>query len=455
MTFVGAPVRSQIASSSALVRRAGACALLGGAMLVGCFDPSDPPGAATEAADSTTATSSPSSSTASGTTMGTSATESTSGADGPTSTSEPIDTSDTTITGADESSTGEPSNCPGGAPTAGEAPYVLTTVIAAQDTDDVDIGDINGDGHLDLISLSRIDTSVESFWGDGAGAFESDGVTMLGMQGYPDTVRLGAIADDTVDLFVHMEGPVELWVVRGDGAGNWPSPQVYDLTYVRAIDMADLNGDGVLDLAYVGASNLEVRLGAANETYEASAAYGENYGNVVRAADISGDGFLDLLTAGYGATELEIYSGYGEGSFAAELTLVTGSPIAGIDVGHFDADEHLDMVLTTAEDLRVFYGEARGGISSTPGTIIEGALGRVRVADIDADGLDDLVTHASAAVEIRFSVGDRTFTAATPFACSTFLRNLEIGDLNEDCVPDLVGPMGPGEDLCVLLSDRD
>jgi hypothetical protein len=332
---------------------------------------------------------------------------------------------------------------------------VLTTVIAAQDTDDVDIGDINGDGHLDIINLSRVDTSVESFWGDGAGAFESDGVVMLGMQGYPDTVRLGAIADDTLDLFVHMEGPVELWVVRGDGAGNWPSPQVYDGTYVRAIDMADFNGDDVLDIAYIGASYLEVRLGMANETYAAPTPYGENTGNVLRIADLSGDGNLDIYTAGYGSTELEIYSGLGDGAFQSELTLVTGSPIAGIDVGHLDSDEYLDLVLTTAEDLRVFYGEARGGISSTPGTIIPGALGRVRTADIDADGVDDLVTHTSELVDIRFGVGDTTFTAATNFACSAYLRNLEIGDLNEDCVPDLVGPMGAGEDLCVLMSDRD
>src|SRR5690606_11112723 len=98
-----------------------------------------------------------------------------------------------------------------------------------------------------------------------------DGITPLmeTHSGYPDTVRLGAIADDTVDLFVHMEGPVQLYVVRGDGAGNWPSPQVYEGTYIRALDIADLNDDGVLDLVYAGATNLEVRLGVRlNERYE-------------------------------------------------------------------------------------------------------------------------------------------------------------------------------------------
>jgi len=446
MAFADARFRSRIASRSFV--------LLGWAVLGGCFNPDDPKAdSATESGDSTTATSASSSSTS--VTVTTSPTEDTVTTDDPTSTTEPTDTTDSTVSGPDGTSTGEPSDCPGGDPTPGEAPYVLTTVIAAQDTDDVDVGDIDGDGHLDLINLSRVDTSVETFFGDGAGEFVSDGVTMLDMDGFPDTVRLGAIADDTVDLFVHMEGPVELWVVRGDGAGNWPNPQVYTLTYVRALDIADFNGDDVLDLAYVGASNMEVRIGEATESYQAPVLYGENFGNVLRAADLSGDGHLDILTANYGSTELQIYNGVGDGTFVAQPTVVTGSAVSGIDVGHLDADEHLDLVLTTVDDLRVFYGEKGGGISSTPGTIIEGGLGEVRVADIDADGVQDLVTHAFAAIDVRFSAGDQTFSDAMSFDCPAGPRNLVVGDLNEDCVPDLVAPLGPGQELCVLMSDRD
>lgn len=447
MSFAGARFRSQIASRS--------FALLGAAGLGGCFNPSDSQGdAATEGTDEgTTGTSGPP--TSSTVSLATDSADPTSVTLDSTSTADTTSTSDTTMTGAEESSTGEVSNCPGGDPTPGEAPYVLTPVIAAQDTDDVDVGDIDGDGHLDLINLSRVDTSVETFFGDGAGGFASDGVTMLAMDGFPDTVRLRAIADDTLDLFVHMEGPVQLYVVRGDGAGNWPNPQVYTSTYVRAIDIADLNGDGVLDLAYVGASFLEVRIGAPTETYADPVFYGENFGNVVRAADLSGDGNLDILTANYGSTELEIYSGLGDGTFQAEPTVVTGSPISGIDVGQLDADELLDLVLTTEDDLRVFYGEDGGGVSSTPGTIIDGGLGRVHVADIDANGVQDLVTHAGDTVEVRFSAGDETFSDAMAFQCAAFIRNVQIGDFNEDCVPDLVAPLGPGQDLCVLLSDRD
>ncbi|HET6581836.1 MAG TPA: VCBS repeat-containing protein [Nannocystaceae bacterium] len=444
MTFAGARFRFRF-SFVLVVGASGAC-----------FNPSDSNGGSgTDETGSTSATSASTVSQSSTDADSTSATPPTSSADDTTSTTAPTDTTEATLDGTDGSSTGEVSDCPGGAPTPGDAPYVLTTVIAAQDTNSVDVGDINGDGHLDLINISRADTSVETFFGDGAGGFASDGVTMLDMGGYPDTVRLGAIADDTVDLFVHMEGPVELWVVRGDGAGNWPNPQVYTGTYVRAIDLADFNGDDVLDLAYVGASNMEIRLGEPTETYDAPVLYGENFGNVLRAADISGDGNLDVLTANYGTTELEIYSGAGDGTFAAQPTLVTGSPISGIDVGHLDGDELLDLVLSTEDDLRVFYGERGGGVSTTPGTIIAGSLGRVRVVDVDADGVEDLVTHASSSVEIRFAAGDTTFSDAVPFACSAYLLGLAIGDLNEDCVPDLVAPLGAGEDLCVLMSDRD
>lgn len=443
--------------------RARSVVLLLGAAAFGCFNPSDSDsdgGTGTEGSESSSVTN-PSSATMTGSdtetaTMTASMTASDT-VDDSGSTSAPDTTDDATVTGPDDdgSSTGEPSNCPGGDPTPGEAPYVSMSVDAIQDTDDTDLGDIDGDGHLDLINLSRVDTSVETLWGDGMGGFTSDGVEVLGKNGFPDMVRVGAIADDTLDIFVHMEGPVQLVVARGDGTGNWPNPQVYTSTYVRAFDMADFNGDDVLDLAYVGASNLEVRIGEATETYQPAVLYSENFGNVVRTADLTGDGNLDIMTAGYGANELQIYAGLGDGSFDEQPTLVTGSPIQGIDVGHLDDDDLLDLVLTTEEDLRVFYGERGGGVSSTPGTVIDGALGRVRVADIDANGVQDLVTQAAEAVEIRFSAGDESFSEPTSFACATFMRNIDIGDLNEDCVPDIVAPLGPGQDVCLLLSDRE
>jgi FG-GAP-like repeat len=431
--------------------------LTGGVALGGCYNPSQAHTGSADDTDGSTETATetaPSTSVTSATAASTSPTDATTTPADSTSSTEPTSTSDATTDPTEGTSTGEVSDCPGGAPTPGDAPYVVTSLPAAQDANDVDVGDINGDGHLDFISLSRIDGAVETFWGDGAGGLVSDGVTPLDMQGYPDTVRLGAIADDTVDLFVHMEGPVELWVVRGDGAGNWPSPQVYTGTYVRAIDIADLNDDGVLDLAYVGASNLEVRIGEATETYDTAVLYGMNYGGAVRIADITGDGHRDILTADYGSTELQIYSGVGDGTFQAEPTVVTGSPISGIDVGLLDADDDLDLVLTTEEDLRVFYGEEGGGISSTPGTIIPDALTRVRVADIDADGVQDLITRGGTTIEIRFSGGDETFSDAVPFECSADFSTLEVGDFNEDCVPDLLAPLGAEQSVCVLMSDR-
>jgi hypothetical protein len=434
-------------------------AIVGGVALSGCFNPGGTaPESATDGSESTdgvTMTTAPSSSASASGNPDTSSTETMSSTADPTSSTDPTSTTDPTTGATDGTSTGEVSDCPGGAPTPGDAPYILSAVLAQDDTDDVDLGDIDGDGHLDLINLSRADGSVETFFGDGTGDFVSDGVTVLDVSGYPDTVRLRAIADDTVDLFVHMEGPVELWVVRGDGAGNWPNPQVYDLTYVRAIDIADLDGDDILDLAYFGASDLEVRLGMATEAYGAPDHYGQNVGWVVRTTDITGDGNIDILGADYNSNELQIYAGLGDGTFQAEPTLVTGATITGVDSGHLDGNDLVDLVVTTSDDLRVFYGVAGGGVSSTPGTVIDNALGRVRAIDVDADGVDDLITEGGTSIEVRFAEGNETFSAAVPFECPASIRRLEVGDVNEDCVPDIVAALGVAQDVCLLVSDRD
>ena len=436
-------------------------ALLCGLALSGCFNPDDPQatGAGTDGTGSTTMASGPTtppSSTAT-TPTETDPNPSAGTTEAPTTspTADSGTTEDPTTAETDASSTGDPSDCPSGAPTPADAPYLLTTVLTEHGSTDVDVADINGDGNVDFITVARSEGSVESFFGDGEGGFTSQGVVILDSDGFPDRVRLGAIADDTVDLFVHMESPVELWVMRGDGAGNWPSRQIYDFTYVRAIDLGDLNADDILDIAYVGAVNLDVRLGANTEDYGDPVGYGGNNGSVIRIADITGDGNVDILTAEYNSNELQILAGDGAGVFTAEPTLVTGSTITGADVGYFDGDALLDLALTTADDLRVFYGQAGGGVSTTPGTIVADALERVRVADIDADGVDDVVTRSAAFIEVRFSNGDQSFTDATAFECPQSVTGMEIVDVNDDCVPDIVAAAGQGQDVCLLLSDRD
>ncbi len=436
-------------------------ALLGVLALGACFNPDDPSasGSDTDGTGSDTMTTGP---TTSAPTTAATADTTTASSTASTTTTEP--TSTTTPTGdsgttgdptSGDSSTGEPSNCPGGDPTPAEAPYLLTTVLTEHGSTDVDVADINGDGNVDFISLARNDGSVESFFGDGAGGFTSRGTVVLDPGGFPDRVRLGAISDDTVDLFVHMESPIELWVIRGDGAGNWPNPQVYESTYVRAIDIADVNGDDILDVAYVGAVNLDVRLGTNTEAYGAPTSFGANNGSVIRIVDLTGDGNVDILTAEYSSNELQILAGDGTGFFTPEPTLVTGSTISGADVGHFNDDDYLDLVVSTSADLRVFWGEDGGGVSTTPGTVMADALGRVRVADIDADGMDDLVTRGGAFIEVNFSNGDSTFSDPVSFECPSGVTGLEIVDVNADCVPDIIAAAGQGEDICLLLSDRD
>lgn len=350
--------------------------------------------------------------------------------------------------------TGGTSRCPGGPPTPREAPYIPTIVAVAHDSDAIDVGDLNADGAFDLVNLSRLDGSLQPLLGNGDGTFDAGAAVVLNGSGYPDTVRLAAIADDVPDVVVHMEGPVELWAARGDGLGNWSDPQVYTGTYVRAMDIADLDADGILDLVYVGASNLEVRRGTASETFPSAELYGTNIGSVVRVADVDADGTPDILTADYGSDSLQIYLGTGDGTFAAGTSLVVGSTVSGVDVGDFDGDDLQDIVATAEDDTRVYYGTATG-FSSAPGTVISDSPARVQAVDVDANGLDDIVARGTNTVQIHFSYGNREFSGATTFECPAFVGNFVVADFNDDCVPDIATAQGPGQDVCLLLSVRD
>lgn len=424
----------------AMGRNRGWICIVLGVALVGCFNPDETPpytdtGMLTSSTSDSHASTGDFSSTTSSSDMTSGTTGGSSGTEG-------------------ESSTGEESTCPGGAPTPGDVNYVQMSIDVGEAVTDLDLGDLDADGDLDLVTVTYQTSVVHTLFGDGTGMFSGNLSQDFGDIGL-DTIRLRAIADDTPDIIIHDEAAVRMLVARGDGTGNWLNTQEYDSTYIRAIDVADFNNDGAIDITYIGATALEVRLGvSSNETFSAPTNYGTNYGRIVRVGDITGDGVLDIINADDNNTEMLVYVGQGNGSFTAATSIVVAYTPTGVDVGDVDGDGNDDLVLSTTEDLRVFYGQAGAQVSSTPGTVVSGATYSAQLADIDADGDEDVITRSSEDIEIRFSNGDRTLASPVTFSCPNYVQSLRITDVNGDCVPDLVAATGETS-VCAFISVRD
>lgn len=307
---------------------------------------------------------------------------------------------------------------------------------AASYTEDVAAGDFNGDGRQDLVvTINSAQYSLSLFTGNGDGTFNA---------------------------------PV-----------NFPNTSGFDSPSVVA---ADLNNDGLLDLAIlhttncytgpcVAAQTISVMLGAGGGTFRPTLELpgGKNM-HYMTGGDFNRDGVRDLAI-GSENTELYILLGVGDGTF---LNLPVMDLIPGDMVGACDDIDVADFNRDAIQDLIVAVGNGNGNIvllGNGDGTfrrtfqITERAVDaphRLAVADYNADGLLDVARAMGygtmGLMEIANGNGDGTFQPPVRFLVPTAVTSegaifITSSDFNGDGKPDIaLGVSGAGNSLKIMTN---
>jgi hypothetical protein len=245
-----------------------------------------------------------------------------------------------------------------------------------------------------------------------------------------------------------------------------------------SVVLADLNGDGRLDMAVASERDDTVSVLTGDGRGGFAAADGSPFAaghspNDIAVADFNRDGHLDLALANHETQYLTILLGDGRGQFTpaptSHVAVVVRPHPHGIAAGDFNGDGFPDLVTDSwAEDrLEILFGDGKGGFR-TPGTYV--AVGkhpyqRIRVADINADGKDDIVSPNLEGDDVTILLGDGhgnfRQSPGSPFPCGDSPFNVAIGDVNGDGKPDLAIVNSPGsttdrsghDGLTILLGD--
>ena len=290
--------------------------------------------------------------------------------------------------------------------------------------------------------------------------------------------------------------------VAYDAGGSTPS-------FVVA---ADLNGDGNPDLVVAnqcaGATNncnlgsVSVLLGNGDGTFGTPTNFssGGFIPESIAVADVNGDGKLDLVVAnraytGEGVTDstdgaVGVLLGNGDGTFQAPVLYDSGGLVANsVAVADVDGDGKPDIVVgnlfasrsnKSNSTIGVLLGNGDGTFQ-TAATYSTGGLGSfvtdfgdetvVAVADLNGDGKPDVVVttgcpvggcgSSGEVVGILLGNGDGTFQTAVTYGAGEGPDSVAVADLNGDGNPDLVvGDIGcsvgrpcVGGSVSVLLGD--
>jgi hypothetical protein len=328
--------------------------------------------------------------------------------------------------------------------------------------------DLNGDHHLDLVSLVQdpdapyeIFDRVRTFLANGSGGFIEGPALALPSEVYQYFIRAGDLnGDGRGDLVVVVAPQEELhtWalIYFGDGTGGFQPPvTLHESTsspFDGLVDVLDWNGDGKLDIALSARTRLDLYFGNGDGTFSApvatDGALDPNFGSAFTLGDLNGDSIPDITQPDQtGSRGFQVRLGSPDGHVGAPRAY-PGLPFSNFTLVQAVGGPAPDLITPFYNELLI-YENLAGTFDEVPfapyprsDKFTSPPVPFCRAADLNGDKRTDFVFYRQGAAADTFFV-ELTTPALTlnqtqVISFGARVYEYQLSDITGDGIPELV-----------------
>ena len=310
----------------------------------------------------------------------------------------------------------------------------------------VRLGDIDGDGDMDAVVANGRHWPQQNylFFNQGRGKFSV--MRPLGIDRATTYACELADLDGDGDLDLAIGNDMALGqIFLNGGVGNFTlSSSFGKVASVRSLTVADVDSDGDNDILVTcrGMQN-QIYLNAGNANFTSGPTFGTSTDSTidVAVADLNQDGHQDLVLANRDKQPSLVLLNDGKLGFGKRLPFGSGEGQSrAVACGDLNGDGKLDWATgNIGQPNMVYLGDGKGGVQKSLAFGSENSRSyAIALADLNLDGqLDIVIGNAGQPNAVFFNEDQATRFREEPFGEDNATYGLSVGDLNGDGSVDI------------------